>query len=210
MIVTNFSTDKYRIGQERLRDSLYWNKQMKMALYGTYKEIGSPTHQQSPYEFKIHSMKLAAKEDPIVLWADASIWLNGDIKPVIELIERDGYFMEQSGNMVRDWTNAHTMDYFLMSNETDFEMPIAGCFGIDFNSQIGKEFMHQWELSAKNGCFKGQWDGDDRHRHDMSCMGIISNMLDMKFQKGGTHIFYTGPGYAKAPEDGTFFCQGLV
>lgn len=207
MIVVNFSTDKYRIGQKRLENSLYKAGHLNYAMYGEYKQIHSPTHKESPYEFKVHAMIEASKIDPVVLWADSSMFLVGDIKRIEDCVLNDGHYMEEAGHYVRDWCNVHTLQYFHLMKTVPYTMFIAGLFAIDFRTERGQAFMTEWMASAKAGCFKGDWSN---HRHDMTCGSIIASQLGMHYQDGGSHIAYIGEGFGKPKDDICFFAQGLV
>src|SRR5687768_11923874 len=100
MIIVNFSTKEYKLGQHRLASSLNGYKKLML---DNYTAIGSPTHHESPYEFKIHSIRSAANHDPHVLWCDSSLWRVGDLSKIERIIEQKGYFMEEAGHWVRDW-----------------------------------------------------------------------------------------------------------
>jgi hypothetical protein len=203
MIVVNFATKPYYKGQERLVSSLKGAKSLIMRDYLG----GCPTHQQSPYEFKIHAIEKAFELDDVVLWCDASLFLVGDLSKVENIILQDGYFMEEAGHYVKDWCNASTRDYFkLTESEKGFIMFSAGFLGLNKNSPIAMDFFSQWKASAKAGCFKGDWSN---HRHDMTCGSIIAQRLGMKYQRGGSHMAYIGQGYSK-PESGVVFhLQGI-
>lgn len=203
MIITNFSTPQYFKPQERLVKSLNGHK---TAIYRSYQEIGSPTHQQSPYEFKLAAIEKAWKQDDIVMWTDSSLWLVGDLSKIENLIKTDGYFFEEAGHWVGSWCNKFTRDYF---NLTDEEAKVpggmfmfsAGFVGLNKQSSIAVEFFRQWKESAKAGCFQGDWND---HRHDMTAGSIIAQRLNMTYQRGGSHVAYIGEGY-KRPEPGVVF-----
>lgn len=209
MIVVNFATGHYKKGQERLKASLGNHKALML---DSYTAIGSPTHSESPYEFKIHSILAARQFDPVVLWADASMWRVGNLKTIEDLILKDGYFMSEAGHYVGRWTNKHTRDYFNLTEsearqETGgFIMFSAGLLGLDFRTEIANEFFDQWQAAALAGCFCGDWND---HRHDMTCASIIACRLRMKFQRGGQHMSYLGPGYSTPENDSIFYLQGI-
>lgn len=204
MIVVNFSTPNYAQGQKRLAASLNGYKKLML---DNYTAIGSPTHQESPYEFKIHAIEKAFEFDPIVLWADSSLWRVGDLSKIETIIKQDGYFMEEAGHYVKDWCNAHTKQYFKLNGKEDhFIMFSAGLLGLDYNNEAARQFFSTWRESAKAGCFKGDYTN---HRHDMTCGSIIAQRMGFKYQRGGSHMAYIGPGYTK-PEPGIVFkLQGL-
>lgn len=205
MIVVNFSTKHHMKGQRRLQESLA-SSGVQFLGFTDYKEIGSPTHEQSPYEFKVHSIRKALQINPIVLWADSSMFLKGDIGRIESLIENDGYYMEEAGHYVRDWCNADTLRYFGINRNSPYLMFSAGLLGLNGNSPLAMEWLNLWERAAKDGHFKGSWKD---HRHDMTCGSIIAQQMGMRYQRGGSHLAYIGGGYP-SPEDGVVFhCQGI-
>lgn len=208
MVVVNFSTPNYSRPQQRLKQSLQGHK---MLMFDSYTAINSPTHQESPYQFKIHAIEAGFEFDDIVLWADSSMFLVGDLGVIENIIIQDGYFMSEAGHWVGSWTNQHTRDYFNLSDE-ESRVPggqfmfSAGLLGLNKNSEIAMEFFRQWKAAALAGCFRGDWKD---HRHDMTCGSIIAQRLGMKYQRGGQHMSYIGPGYS-APEKGSVFhLQGM-
>lgn len=208
MIIVNFATGVYRRGQKRLSESLNGHKQLMLS---DYTSLGSPTHSESPYQFKIHAIETAFNHDPVVLWVDASMWRVGDIQIIEDLILRDGYFMSEAGHWVGSWTNEKARNYFqLTPNEAKvpggFFMFSAGLLGLDKNNPLAMEFFTQWKQSAFAGCFRGDWSN---HRHDMTCGSIIASRLGMKYQRGGQHMSYIGPGYERPEKDTVFYLQGI-
>lgn len=209
MIIVNFSTPQYSKGQQRLSVSLNGHKKLML---DDYTVIGSPTHIESPYEFKIHSIEAAAKFDPIVLYCDASMYVVGDLDKIEEIIKQDGFFGQEAGHWVGDWTNQFTRDYFKLTDE-EAKVPggmcmfSAGLLGLDLSNPKAIDFLTQWKASAEAGCFRGDWSN---HRHDMSCASIIAQRMGFKFQRGGSLMSYIGPGYG-TPEPGVVvYCQGII
>lgn len=208
MLIVNFATKEYRRAQQRLKISLVNHSSLILETYPT----GCPTHQESPYEFKIHAIRQALKIDPIVLWVDTSMYLVGDISKIENIIKEDGHFMEEAGHWAGRWTNQHTRDYFhVTDNEMKQEaggitMFSAGLLGLNRDSEKAMQFLEAWHTSAKAGCFRGDWSD---HRHDMTCASIIATRLGMKYQTGGTHLAYVGPGYSQPKPSVVFLCQGI-
>jgi len=205
MIVVNFSTPNYSAGQNRLALSLIGTG-CKTLMVDDYRDINSPTHQQSPYEFKIHAIEKAFDIDDIVLWADSSLWAVGDLSKIEEIIKRDGYFLEEAGHYVDRWCNDHTRKYFNLNSPNNFTMFSAGLVGLNLKSEIAMEFFYKWKQSALAGCFRGDWKD---HRHDMTCGSIIAERLGMKYQSGGSHMAYIGEAYGEPKEGVVFYAQGL-
>lgn len=210
MIVVNFSTKEYKRGQERLKNSL---KGHQYLMLNESSPINAPSHKESPYQFKISAIRYAMKFDPIVLWADASLYLVGDLRIIEELIANEGYFMSEAGHYVGRWTNQFTRDYFQLTEQECKQEPggmimfSAGLLGLNSYSQIAMDFLTWWEQAAHAGCFKGRYE---EHRHDMSSASIIAQRLGMKYQRGGQHMSYIGPGYSLPEPDSVFHLQGIV
>lgn len=205
MIIVNFATKEYKAGQQRLMASI--NGRAQTLMFNNYEVIGSPTHQESPYAFKIYAIEKAFELDPIVLWCDASLWRVGDLSVIENIIQTDGYMMEEAGAYVDQWTNSHTKAYFKFKpHEVGFTMFSAGFLGLNKNSEIAMLFFNEWKKAERAGCFRGDWSN---HRHDMSAASIIAQRLNMKYQRGGTHLSYIGPGYGPPSPTSIFFLQGL-
>jgi hypothetical protein len=210
MIIVNFSTSQYLKGQKRLSDSI--SEPYLKLMFTQYEIIGSPTHQQSPYEFKIHAIEKAFEIDPIVLWVDSSMWRVGDLSIIENLIKQDGYFLSEAGHYAGRWTNDFARSYFqvtekeMKQEQGGITMFSAGLLGLNIESEIAMEFFRQWKASAIAGTFKGDWSN---HRHDMTAGSIIASRLGMKYQRGGQHMAYIGPGYSEPESNVIFYLQGL-
>lgn len=209
MIVVNFSTEHYMNGQKRLSNSLNGHKQLML---NDYVSIGSPTHQESPYAFKLHCIEKAFNFDDVVLWADSSLWRVGDLSVVENFIINEGYLFTEAGHWIGDWTNKETRDYFKLTDE-EAKVPggmcmfSAGFVGLNKKSPVAMEFLKQWKESEKAGCFRGSYLD---HRHDQSSGSIIAQRLGMKFKRGGSIISYVGPGYSQPEAGSVFYLQGIL
>lgn len=206
MIVVNFSTKEYRRGQQRLSNSLNGYKQLML---NDYVSLGSPTHQESPYEFKVWSIETASKHDSVVLWMDSSMYVRGNLETIEKIILKDGYFMEEAGHYVNTWCNAHcrkTMNYNWNGQEGGYLMFSAGLLGLNFNDENAKLWFEQWKHFALLGCFRGDWAD---HRHDMTVGSILAQRLNFKYQRGGSHLSYVGPGYSRPEAGSVVYCQGI-
>lgn len=203
MIVVNFSTQEYDRPRKRLENSL---KGHKYLMFRNYEDIGSPTHQESPYEFKIWAIKKAFEFDPIVLWADSSVFRVGDLSIIENIIKTEGFFGEESGHYCYDWANDHCREYHKLQKDEGLIMYSAGLTGVNRDNPLAMEFFDKWLASAKAGCFLGDYVN---HRHDMVNASIIAQRLGLKFQKGGTYLSYLGPGYNTPSPTSIFHLQGM-
>lgn len=213
--IVNAATEVYKPIQDRLRKSLKrYGGDVNFAPYEVTKEV----HLDNPYAFKISCME---QHKGNVLWLDASCYAVRPIKAVFDIIQRDGYFMEQAGHYAGTWTNDFTLDYFGLTRDEamKIEMFSAGFTGVNFNSPIGIEFFRRWKASMEAGCFKGNWSNSEQtesrdprcegHRHDMSCASIISYRLGMKYQRGGTYFQYGAPDDKPINKTVCFYLQGI-
>lgn len=209
MVIVNFSTPQYARGQNRLKESV---KKYPHLMYSSYEEIGSPSHQESPYEFKIHAIEKAFHQDDIVLWMDSSMYVIGDLSRIEQVTKDTGFYADEAGHWVGSWCNQHTRNYFNLT-EQEARVPggmfmfSAGLLGLNRNNPTSMEFFSQWKASALAGCFRGDWKD---HRHDMTCGSIIAQRLGLKYQRGGSTLAYIGPGYNKPENDALVYCQGVL
>ena len=205
MIIVNFSTKEYSRPQRRLISSLDGYPKL---MFTDYVAIGSPTHQESPYQFKIHAIEAALEYDHKILWVDSSMWRVGDLSKIEDIIRFKGYFMEESGHFCKDWCKPETKKWFDLKPEEDkFIMFSAGLLGLNFDHPDVPLWFSAWKVAALNGHFAGPWSS---HRHDMVCGSIIAQRMGFTYEKGGSHLSYIGPGYATPSKDSIFYCQGMA
>ena len=171
MTIVNFATGHYTRGQQRLRNSL---NGYKFLGFTDYRQIGSPSHGDSPYAFKIFAIEKALEMDDIILWADASMWRVGDLSIIENIIKTEGFFGEESGHYCWQWSNDFCKNYHNLKEEEGLIMYSAGLTGINKNNPNAMDFFRQWKASERAGCFKGD---HSNHRHDMSNSSIIAQRL---------------------------------
>lgn len=180
--VINLSTEKYWDGQERLRNSI--NGYDKV-MFTDVKQVSSPTHNENNYAFKVYSfIKAYEMGYRQILWLDASIRAIKDIKPIFDLIDKDGYFFQDSGWPNSRWTNDRALEYF---GTNDGAMLSSGVLGLDFTNSLAYKFFDEWSQSMRDGIFNGDWES---HRHDQTCASLIAYKLGMKLQEGNTFFVY--------------------
>jgi hypothetical protein len=171
---------------------------------------GCPKHSVNPYAFKPYAFIQAMSKDyDVVFWMDASCYLIKDIQPILDIVERDGYFMHEAGHWAGTWSNDNSLSYFGLTREEAMKIPMftAGCFGLNLKSEIGLKFLSQWLDAANSGAFKGSWTD---HRHDLTCGSIIANRLEMKFQFGQDYLQYGAPETPVNNETVTIKLQGIA
>lgn len=133
---------------------------------------GSPTHADSPYQFKIHAIEKAASHGAgMILWMDSSIVVLSPLEPLWQLIEKQGYWFSRN----YDYTNGQfcsdeALAIMGTTREAAFRVPhcVAGCFGLDMRSKIATVFMAAWKDWAQKSAFKGDRGnlaGGDAHTY---------------------------------------------
>lgn len=187
--VVNVSTDKYRRGQNRLHDSLQGRTNATILLFDSEESVGAEPHEVNNYSFKPMAMiKAYEKGYRQVLWLDASMLVIKDLEPIFALIEKDGYFFQDSGWPNKRWTTFKAREYF---GTDEGPMLSSGVLGLDLDSEIGYKFFDLWTQAMRDGMFNGDWS---EFRHDQSCASLIAYKLDMKLQTANTFFVYGTEG----------------
>ncbi len=191
--VISLFTSGYANSAKRLATSLVKHcQEYKMIIMGE-ETVGAPPHSQNPYAFKVYAFEEALKKGfTQILWVDSSLYAVADVKPIFDLIERDGYMMQEAGHMVGDWINGRTLDYFGYTRYETMNMRMftAGFLGLDFTNQEAVTFFERWREAMMDGQFIGSWTD---HRHDMTCGSVIAHEMGLKYQPGDTLLQYAAP-----------------
>lgn len=210
--IVNLATDRYILGQNRLRQSLIDNN-LNGDFFGFVGEesVGSPSHLDNPYAFKIYAInKVKEMGYTKILWLDASVYAVKNVQPVFDWLEDKGIFMEEAGHWAGSWCNDETLEYFGITREQAMQIPMysAGGSGFDFEKHNSINHFNFWHQSMSNGLFKGSWND---HRHDMSCGTLVANQLGLTnlYSKAGHFLCYIGQGYNAPSETAVFHLQGL-
>lgn len=187
--VVNVSTDKYRRGQNRLHDSLQGRTNATILLFDSEESVGAEPHEVNNYSFKPRAViKAYEKGFRQILWLDASMLVIKDLEPIFTLIEKDGYFFQDSGWPNSRWTHDAAREYF---GTDEGEMLSSGVLGLDLDSEIGYKFFDLWTQAMRDGMFNGDWS---EFRHDQSCASLIAYKLGMKLQTANTFFVYGTEG----------------
>lgn len=200
--IVNLATrdSMYIQAQNRLKGSVAsFSGEFDFISYVGEDSVGAPKHHPWNYAFKVYAVDTIKHYD-LALWLDCSIVLVSSPKPVFDLIEKQGFFAENSGHTVGMWCNDRTLEYFGITREEANKMRMfsSGMTGFNFKTNIGQEFFERWKQSMSAGMFTGSWKD---HRHDQTCGSIILNQMGLadKYAECGTYFAYIGSGYA-APQ----------
>jgi hypothetical protein len=211
----------YKNGHARLIGACQKHFSGKLILINDYNKIGSPSHEQNPYAFKIYCIEYAYSLGyDTVLYLDSSLYPIKNCDAVFDYIEANGHLMQEAGHWWRTWTNNAAKEYFKPTDEELEKQTLysAGFTGLSFKNERSVQFFNQWKQSMLDGIFKGVWQkkhrasdftncpGAEGHRHDMTCASIIATRLGMKFETD-LYMAYIGGGYVPAPEFTYFYCH---
>lgn len=149
-----------------------------------------------------------------ILWLDCSVWAIKDPNPIFDLINDKGYYMWSSGFNCAQTCSDKCLEYFGVSrNEAEkMEDCSSSMLGVNLESDIGKEFIQRWIISAQAGIWNGSREHDHQsadprflfHRQDQSAASIIANQLGMKYTNGISHYYTPNP-----PESVIFLMRGI-
>lgn len=203
-------TGNYIRGLARLVDSLKGNFDGDVLAFTNEESIGAPKHKDNPYAFKVYAIQAAIDAGyKHILYLDSSVFAIKNVLPVFDVIEEEGYFMQEAGHYVGNWCNDVTLDYFGLQRDEAMEMLMygnAGMLGLNMNEVISQDFFAQWKQSMLDGMFIGSWSN---HRHDMTCGSIIANKLGMKYKSGNEWLQYAGVYEPTANDTIIFKAQGI-
>ena len=147
--VVNFSnqTAWYAEGQKRLQLLMPAYTEADLVLFQDEAEIGAPQHSANPYAFKLYALRRALEGGyKQLFYVDASVYPQRSIKPIFDIIEKDGFFMQHSGQVVGQWTNDRTLQYFNLDRDKAMTMEMygnAGLLGLNFDDPIAQEFFRR-------------------------------------------------------------------
>lgn len=202
--IVNVATDRYRRGQNRLHDSLQGHTGATILMFDSEESVGAEPHAVNNYSFKPMAMiKAYEKGYRQLLWLDASMLVIKDLEPIFALIEKDGYFFQDSGWPNSRWTTPEAKEYF---GTDEGPMLSSGVLGLDLDSEIGYKFFDLWTQAMRDGMFNGAWD---EYRHDQSAASLIAYKLGMKLQTANTFFVYGGEGNEFILEETILLADGI-
>lgn len=203
-VIVNLSTKRFWKGQVRLRQRLPNYTAAEIFMFQNESQVSAPLHTDNNYAFKVHCIdKMLEKGFTSILWMDASMLPIKNIDEVFEVIERDGYFMQDGGWENSRWTNDRAKEYF---GTDDGPMIAACCFGLDFKNPQTVEFWQEVKKAMNDGIFNGSWDD---HRHDQTTMSILAHKMGMKLHLIDSFFEYAKDGDTPSNETIVMFAHGI-
>jgi signal peptidase I len=220
--IVNFSDYKFKLGQERLKESLIKNGyQGDVLLYNEFSEVGSKVHLEVPYQFKVYAIEKARKMGyDVVLYCDASLYAIKDVMPVIYHIIEKGYLMEYCGFSAGQFSTDICLEKFGLSRDEAMNIGLhsAGFTGLNFQNEKASEFFNKWlECAKEEITFCGDWNNnsnqcstDERclgHRHDQTTASIIAYQLEI--ERTNPHFMQYDYDGVETKESTIFNCRGI-
>lgn len=202
--IVNLSTRKFWPGQSRLKKRLEGNTKADVFTYTNELQVGAPQHSENNYAFKVYAVeKMREKGYSKILWMDASMLPVKNIDVIFDIIEADGYFMQDGGWKNKDWTNERAKEYF---GANDGDMIAACCYGLDFDNEKTVEFWGKVKEAMNDGIFNGSWDD---HRHDQTVMSILAYKMEMPLHEANSIFEYAKDGDLPSRDSIVAFADGI-
>lgn len=192
-----FSNGRYLGEEQKLRDSVRRHfPEADVFTFHDYNEIGSPSHQQSPYSFKVHAIETVKNKGyKVIFWCDSVVRLRKSIEPILPIVQQLGVYFQKDGWPVGVWANDRALSYFGITRDEamNIEAIYACIMGFDFRNPIAEEFLRRWKKASEDGIFRGLWKNDLKtesqdercrgHRHDQTCAELISYQMGIPRSK---------------------------
>jgi hypothetical protein len=156
------------------------------------KTIGSPSHQERPYAFKVYAVEYARKLGyDVVIWLDSPFRLIKPIDEWVKEIEKVGVYLQRDGWWCGQWANDNSLDYFGVTRDEAMTIPnVYACImAFDFRHPITPVFFALWKTACENGAFCGKGNNTEKtesqderclgHRHDQTCAELIAHQIKL-------------------------------
>lgn len=202
--IVNLSTKRFWKGQERLKTHLKGKTEADIFMFRNEVEVDSPSHAENNYAFKVYAIeKVRSQGYTKILWVDASMLPIRRVDDVFSIIEKDGYFFQESGWQNSRWTNDAAKGYF---GTADGNMMSACCFGLDFENPKTIEFWDRVKKAMEAGIFNGSWYD---HRHDQAVMSILAYIMCMPLHEPDIIFEYAKEGTVPTKDSIVLFADGI-
>ena len=189
--IISFATGRYNSVLDRqIQTVLQHTEDIDHICYRDSYPQGCPTHQEVPYAFKAFVLKEAMdKGYTSILWMDSAIYIQHDIEPLFEIIEREGYLIFRNGWTQANWSTDAQLEAFNLTRDEAESMPhpMACVIGFQINDET-IEWIHDYINSYP--LFVGAWNNNDNvcsadtrvlgSRHDQTVLGFIANQYGLK------------------------------
>jgi hypothetical protein len=200
--IVSVATGRYT----ELLDRLAWRLRSESVKFVTWRgrlPPESPPHSEVPYAFKAYAIQAAlARGYRQILWCDSSIVPIRALKPLWELIERQGYWFSENlpyGQLnvapwnCGQWCADSALEPLGITREEAFQIPqvIGTAFGLNFDHEpVQKLFEEFMRLAEERTSFQGAWSNDHGeassdqrvlgHRHDQTVLSVLARRFQME------------------------------
>jgi hypothetical protein len=204
--VVTFGSGVYELYLNQFRASFRRHSpQIQVFTYSSFDEIGSPTHAENPYAFKVYAIeKVRSMGYRYVLWCDSILQLLKPIEALLPQITARGVYLAQDGWACGTWANDRALEAFGVSRDQAMDITsVWACFmAFDFAVPAAQEFFRRWKQAAESGLFRGvhyNWNKTESqdprcrgHRHDQTCAELVAYMVGIS---PAPHVLSPDPGY---------------
>jgi hypothetical protein len=223
--IVSLATERgnYYQGIARLADSLKGKFSGNFLGFMGEESIGAEKHLDNPYSFKLAAINQARLMGyTSIMWLDSSVFAIRNVDHLFDIIECDGYLMQDSGNYLGNWCNDKSLSAFDVNRDQAMNYTMygnAGLLGLNFLDPIALSFFDRWIIAMKMGLFKGAWDNSEHsesldsrckgHRHEMAVGSLIAWQLGMRYHAGDTILQYASPETEPINETICLFAAGM-
>lgn len=193
-------TSWYINGQKRLMDSIKKLGEDADLIFTQYENI----RLKSAYEDKVLAIKEAVEMGyKKILWLDCSITAIKSLHPIWDRIEKDGYYLYESGSNCAVTCNDKCLNnYGVTRDEAEMIYECASnVVGINLENETGISFYKLWISSLLNESNLGEkWPDENQrlaestdsrfkyHRNDQSCASLSAGLLGLTLDKEGYFV----------------------
>lgn len=191
-----FSNGRYLGLERKLRRSIEkYCPEADIFEFHDFAEIGSPSHSESPYSFKVYAVeKVRSFGYETIFWCDSVIRLCRSVNTLLPRVKELGVYLQSDGWKVGTWANDKALNYFGVTRDQAMELSaIYACIMVfDFSNPRAQEFFTLWKKASNDGIFCGLWTNntktesqDERcrgHRHDQTCAELVAHKIGLPLQ----------------------------
>lgn len=162
---------------------------------------GTPTLIENGYDYTPYAAKVFALESVRRAGADIGILIDAaffpirDILPLVQHVERQGYYLCANGFKVGEWSSDRCLAAMDVTREDAFtiEEISSYCVGLDFRNPRALELLYHWQRCALDPAIipgphssapgernPGFVSSDPRvkgHRHDQTALSIVAHRM---------------------------------
>lgn len=191
MAFVTFSNGRYRGYETKFRESVQnIYPSVPVFCFHEFHEIGSPSHTDNPYAFKVFCIEtVRAMGYSVIFWSDCINRLEKSLDSILPIMSQTGVYLQGDEHATALFANDKSLAYFGVSREDamKIEAVYACIMGFDFRNPVTSLFFARWKQACLDGIFRGNWSNETRtesddprcrgHRHDQTCAELVSYQL---------------------------------